>query len=151
AYTACLAAEVAALQRNHHAVVALADRAIAMATDHGMPGAGIAAGFLRHWALGQPRPDRACITAMQQALAQRDPTGERWHHTVFLSLLVDAHLRRRDADAAEACLREVFAYVARTGERLQEAELHRLMGEVHLTRLSSTRTGARKMDAAAQA
>ena len=69
---------------------------------------------------------------MRKGLADYEATGTRvfasWHFVLF----VDACCKAGRIDEGLAALTEAFAFVEQTGERIYEAELYRLKGELLL-------------------
>jgi hypothetical protein len=59
-------------------------------------------------------------------------SGQRISTTSYSTQLVEAYLTAGDVAAATVALDAAFAFVAETGERLNEHELHRLRGECAL-------------------
>jgi hypothetical protein len=105
----------------------------------------------------QIRRASACINACARAV--RDPTveniatiraaidanhqsGTRMVNSVYISQLVEAVLRANDGPGAETALREGFAFVEQSGERLWLAEFHRLDGRIALQRPEPDRARA---------
>jgi predicted ATPase len=67
---------------------------------------------------------------MEQGLEAVRATGTRLLSPYFLALLVETHLSLGQVEPARDRLAEARAQVAKSDERLWEAELHRLEGEV---------------------
>ena len=76
---------------------------------------------------------------MQQGLSAYRATGAELWRTHFLALLAEAYGKAGQAEAGLKTLAEVLAVVDRTQERVYEAELYRLKGE--LTLLQPSREG----------
>lgn len=72
---------------------------------------------------GRPEAGRAAIEA---GLAELYATGERTSTTNWQALLVRAHLACGEVARATEVLDGAFAFLAETGERIVEHELHRL-------------------------
>ncbi len=75
---------------------------------------------------------KAGIREMQQGLAEWQATGTRAWASVYLGVLADAYLEAGQLEQAQGALDEVFVAVQQSGERMVEAELYRLQGEVLL-------------------
>ena len=85
------------------------------------------------------------LSALRAAFREYGATGQRITATAFSVLLAEAHLKGGDVAGARQVLNAADALVAETGERVYEAELHRLSGEC-VRSLAATR--AQKGDAA---
>lgn len=117
----------------------LAQAVIALATEHGLPF------WLSYGTIllgsAQAAQGRAAegIEKIQQGLSAYRATGAELWQTHFLALLADAYGRAGQAEAGLNTLAEALAVVDRTQERMYEAELYRLKGE--LTLLQPSRAG----------
>ena len=85
---------------------------------------------------GRATVDRGLVEAgleeMQRGLAEWEATGTRVWRSLHLGLLADAWLEAGDVERAQETLEEAFKFVEETGERMMEAELHRLQGDTLL-------------------
>jgi predicted ATPase/DNA-binding SARP family transcriptional activator/predicted negative regulator of RcsB-dependent stress response len=75
---------------------------------------------------------QAGIREMEQGLADWRATGTRAWASLHLGMFADAYLESGQLEQAQAALDEAFSAVRESGERMVEAELHRLQGEVRL-------------------
>lgn len=75
---------------------------------------------------------KAGIREMQQGLAEWQATGTRAWASMHLGMLADAYLEAGQLEQAQGALDEAFMAVQQSGERMVEAELHRLQGELLL-------------------
>ncbi len=69
---------------------------------------------------------------MREALAAFQASGARLYVPYFFSLLADVYQRERNWKDGLAVVADAFAVIEETGERLYEAELWRLRGELTL-------------------
>jgi serine phosphatase RsbU (regulator of sigma subunit) len=72
------------------------------------------------------------LRRFQEGLAAYRATGAGLGLPYYLSILGDAFTRTGQFAEARRALDEAFALVEKNDERFQEAELHRLQGELHL-------------------
>jgi DNA-binding SARP family transcriptional activator/tetratricopeptide (TPR) repeat protein len=75
---------------------------------------------------------QAGIAEMQQGLADWQATGTKAWAPMYLGMLADAYLEASQLEQAQSALDKAFTAVQQSGERMVEAELHRLQGEVLL-------------------
>ncbi|MCY1346598.1 TOMM system kinase/cyclase fusion protein [compost metagenome] len=110
----------------------LAEALVALATEHGFP-LWLAHGtILLGWALvGHGRAAEG-IEKLQQGLSAYRAMGAGLWRTHFLALLAEAYGKARQAEPGLQTLAEALAVAHRTQERLYEAELYRLKGELTL-------------------
>jgi hypothetical protein len=108
------------------AALAAAESLIALASEQGFPN-WLAMGTLyRGWALGTPDG----VTLMREGIAAFRATGARTGQTHYLAVLAQAYAHLGEASRATSTLEEAIVFARDTGERLQEAELYRLRGEL---------------------
>lgn len=86
--------------------------------------------ILQGWALATQGEGEAGIAQMRQGLVAHRATGAEEHRPFFLALLAEAYERAGQAEEGLSVLAEALAAVDRTGERVYEAELYRLKGEL---------------------
>jgi len=72
------------------------------------------------------------LAQMRQGLTDLAATGTLVFKSWYLSLLADAYRQAERIDEGFATLTEAFTFVEQTGERVYEAELYRLKGELTL-------------------
>ena len=107
-----------------------AEAAIPLATEQGFV-AWLAAGtILRGWALAQQGHGLEGIAQMQQGLADWRAIGAECARPQYSALLAEAYSAVGHTAAGLRVLDEALALVHTNGERLLEAELHRLQGEL---------------------
>jgi predicted ATPase len=105
-----------------------------MARTHGFPlfvGANL---LLQGWALAMQMHGRAteALAQMEQGLAMSQATGHRVFYPWNLALLAEAYGQAGQCTTALTVVAEALTIVDTTEERMWEAELHRLKGEICL-------------------
>jgi predicted ATPase len=70
------------------------------------------------------------IAGIRQGIAGWRASGAGSYATMFLAMLLDAHLKRGETDEGERVLNEALTLRESTGERYEEARLYRLKGEL---------------------
>ncbi|WP_137892814.1 adenylate/guanylate cyclase domain-containing protein [Ramlibacter sp. 2FC] len=142
------AAELRLRRREVHKTRELTDALLAIAGEQGLPFALTWGTVLSGWtlaALGQPEQG---IEKMRQGMAAYRATGAELWRTHFLGLLADACGRAGEAEAGLQTLAEAMAQVERTQERVYEAELYRLKGELTLLQPADAAQQASRRDEA---
>jgi predicted ATPase len=86
----------------------------------------------RGWALAMQRQEEEGIQQIHQGLAALRATGAELFRPYFLGLLAEAYGKAGQVEEGLTALAEALAAVDRTGERMYEAELYRLKGELTL-------------------
>jgi adenylate cyclase len=124
------AAMVYESRREPAAVAACAGEALAMARQHGFPQWAGLAMALRGWALAAQGEHAAGLAALREGLETWRGTGTEIGRTYLLSLLADAYHRAGEVEGGLAALDEAIGAMEQSGERLVEAELLRLRGEI---------------------
>jgi predicted ATPase len=76
------------------------------------------------------------MTQIRQGLSVHQATGSELWRPYFLSLLAEVYGKMGQAEEGLSVLAEALAVVDKTGERVYEAELYRLRGELMLARSS---------------
>jgi predicted ATPase len=108
--------------------------ATALSAEHGFSFWRAGGQVLRGWALADQGALADGIAQMRQGIAAWVATGSETYRTYFLSLLAEMLGRAGRAEEGLGVLDEGLSLARRTGERFQEAELHRLRGELLLAR-----------------
>jgi predicted ATPase len=117
------------LRREPQVVHELADAIIALATAQGFA-QWLAQGIvLRGWALAERGQAVEGVTEILQGLATWRATGAEVGRQWRLLLLAEAYGKMGQTAEGLATLAEALAVVERTGDRRDEAEIHRLKGE----------------------
>ncbi len=117
-----------------HEALERAEATIALGREHGLPHWTMFGTVLRGWAMAMKGQFEEGITRIQEGLAAQHATGAGILRPSFLVLLTEAHAAAGQTEAGLAVLAEAIAQVERTGERYQEAEIHRLKGDLLLQR-----------------
>jgi predicted ATPase/DNA-binding winged helix-turn-helix (wHTH) protein len=129
------------LRREGREALACAELALAIAAEQGFSFWKAGATVLRGWALAECGETAQGIAVLREGLAAWQATASVTYRTYFLALL--AELLRRDRRPAEALdlVGEALALAEPTGERIFEAELHRLRGELLLHSTARKKAG----------
>jgi predicted ATPase len=117
------------IRREPQVVHELADAVIALATAQDFPQWRAQGSVLRGWALAEQGQAAAGVTEIRQGLAAWRATGAEIGRQWRLLLLAEAQGHMGQIAAGLATLTEALAIVEATGDRRDEAELHRLTGE----------------------
>jgi len=88
--------------------------------------------ILGGWALSQQRQVTVGIAQMQQGLAAYGAMGAQVRLTGFLAMLAEAHEAEGQVEDGLRVLAEALEVVDKKGERVYEAEVYRLKGELTL-------------------
>ena len=122
-----------------------AEAAIAICAEQGFPLFMSMGMILRGWALVQEGSDEEGGAQMRQGLADlRATTGAVFGSRPFFSLIAEADGRIGQAERGLRLLGEGMAMVERNDERFDEAELHRLKGELLLLSNPADPSGAER-------
>jgi predicted ATPase len=141
-----ITARLSAVLRDVTVARALAEEAVHVATEHGFAVFRIEATMVLGWCDVEEGRVAEGLAALRDAFREYGATGQRITATAFSVLLAEAHLKGGEVPGAKQVLNAADALVAETGERVYEAELHRLSGECVR---SLAATPAQKSDAAA--
>ena len=120
------------LDRDVPAVAARATAMLALGREQGFPIYVATGTFIRGWLLVQDGLGSEGVALMREELARLRANGDEEFLPYSLVLLAEAHGEVGDTAVALGLLDEALARVERTNERLFEAELHRLRGELML-------------------
>ena len=132
AYTLMFAAVLHQLRREGQVVQKLAEAAIKLSTEQGLP-LWLASGtILQGWVLAQQGRVEAGIAQLLQGLASWRATGAELELPYFLSQLVEAYGKAGRVREGLSTVNEAIALVQKNRERIHEAELYRLKGELLL-------------------
>ncbi|CAN7323247.1 AAA family ATPase [Cupriavidus necator] len=110
----------------------LVEALLALATEHDFPFWLTSGTILSGWVLVAQGRTVEGIEKMQQGLSAYRATGAGIWQTHFLALLAEAYGKAGQAEAGLQMLAKALAVADRTHERLYEAELYRLKGELTL-------------------
>jgi DNA-binding SARP family transcriptional activator len=89
---------------------------------------------IRGWAISQVGERDAGLSILVEAISRVRATGAGMLQATFMALLAEAQIAAGCSTEALATIRQALANVESSGERLYEAELHRLHGELLATR-----------------
>ena len=117
------------LRREPQVVHELAESVIALATAQGFPQWRAQGIVLQGWALAEQGQAAEGVAQIRKGLAAWRATGAEIGRQWRLLLLADAQGKMGQTTEGLATLAEALAVVERTGDRRDEAELHRLKGE----------------------
>jgi len=109
-----------------------ADEAIALSVEHGLASPGHRARFFRGALLAQSGDPQLGIELMRNAMAAAEGSAERNRRTLYLGHLASAHASLGQPEVGLDLLDEAVRTAEVTSEKLFEAELHRLRGEILL-------------------
>jgi predicted ATPase len=109
-----------------------AEAAIALSIEHGFPLFYAEGTFLRGWALVQQGQTKEGIAQMRQGITAFRAAGAELSLSSHTASLVETYLKMGQTEEGFAALAEALAMVDKNGERMVEAELYRLKGELTL-------------------
>jgi predicted ATPase len=112
-------------------------QALAVCEQYGFPELESWAHCFLGWSLVMLGRGGEGLETIALGLTQYRATGGNIFLSCFLRLLADGWSRAGNAEQASAALDRAFAYVRESGERIDEAELYRLKGEVLITQEAS--------------
>jgi predicted ATPase len=98
--------------------------------------------IIRGWAVAVQGDLEAGTAVIQEGLTALRAGGADVRRSYYLALLADICGRAGRPDAGQNAIAEALAFAEDSGERWWEADLHRLKGELLLTRLAASRAEA---------
>jgi predicted ATPase len=138
----CLASRADWLNGESRAALEGTEALIALSSEHGFPfWAGIGA-FMRGSALAGLGQLHEGIAGMRPVLDTLRTAGAVLGWPFFLAILAEAHAKAGQAEEGAMLIAEALEFVARTGERDYEEEVHRVKGELLLARSPPDPAGA---------
>jgi predicted ATPase len=132
AYALCFAGELHQLRREVQAAQERAEAEIALCTEQGFALYLARTTVLRGWALAEQGQWEEGMGQMRQGLSAYQGTGAEQIRPYCLGLLAETCREAGQAEEGLGVLAEALAVVHSTGERVYEAELDRLKGELLL-------------------
>ena len=123
-------AQLSQLRREPEPATTRAEEAMAVSAEHGLPALELWCLLPRGWAIAQQGDVSAGIADIKDAMDRRRAFGMGAVWPWFLALLADAHGALGQFDEGLAALEEALDWVERNDERLYEAEVHRIKGEL---------------------
>jgi predicted ATPase len=124
------------------AALGRADTLIALSSEHGFPQLLGAGAFFRAGILADQGELQEGVAGMHAILEGLRATGAALALPTMLAPLAQAHGKAGQAEEGLALIAEASEFVTKTGERVGEAEVHRLKGELLLARSPSDAVGA---------
>jgi len=109
-----------------------AEALITLATEQNIPHFLGAATMVHGWALTEAVETQTGLAELRRGLPAWRATGAALYEPYFLSLRAEAHSRAGSVKEGLDLVRQALSRVEETGERLLEAELHRMAGELML-------------------
>jgi tetratricopeptide (TPR) repeat protein len=109
-----------------------AETAIALATEHGLQLFHAEGTFVRGWALAQQGQIEEGIVQMRQGIAAFRAAGAALGLSDHFASLAEPYMKLGQTEEAFEALAEALAIVDTSGERMVEAELYRLKGQLTL-------------------
>jgi predicted ATPase len=128
-------------RREGQAVQERAEAAMTLSTEHGFSSYLAVATILRGWALTEQGQAEVGIAQMRQGLAAHRATGAKLWQRYFLALLAEAYGQAGQPEEGLTVLTEALAIEDSIEERVYEAELYRLRGELTLQRANQKAKG----------
>jgi class 3 adenylate cyclase/predicted ATPase len=119
-------------RRDPSAALEQAEGAVTLATDHGFKYVVAAATPFRDWALAAQGRGGEGMAQMRQGLAAYQATGAQMRLPCLLASGAEVCGKNGEAKEGLVVLAEGFRVINKSGERVWEAELHRLKGELTL-------------------
>jgi class 3 adenylate cyclase/predicted ATPase len=132
AYAFFFSATVHQFRREVHVVRERAEALIQFANEQAFPLWKAWGTFLHGWALVEQGDRNEGIAQMRQALKDCSSMEILWFSTYSLALLAEAHSKAGQAKEGLIVLGEALERAHKSGERLHEAELYRINGELLL-------------------
>ncbi|RQR21295.1 hypothetical protein DIE23_38355 [Burkholderia sp. Bp9143] len=126
------AAELFLNRREERRTAELAESVVALGTEHGFPHWISYGTILLGWALAEGGRPEEGIERIKEGLAAYRATGGGLWLPHFLSLLAEAYGAAGQAETGLETVDEALALIDRTEERVYEADLYRLKGELTL-------------------
>jgi predicted ATPase len=130
----CFAGIFCQLRREVQAAQARATAEIAICTEQGFALYLARGRLLQGWTMAAQGQAAEGLARMRQGLAAYQATGAEVFRPYYLAFLAEAHGKVGQAEKGLTVLAEAVAVVHKTGERIYEAELYRLKGELLLVR-----------------
>jgi predicted ATPase len=130
------------LRREARAAQEHAESGIALSTEHGFIELLADATALRGWAMAQHGRNEEAIAQIQEGLAASHAIGVELWRPYFLCLLAEAYMETGRLDDGLSALTEGLATAEEHEDRHNQAEIHRLKGELLLKQDDSNATEA---------
>ncbi len=134
------AATILRLRGEVHAVGKRAEMLIMLSGEQGLPSWEVAGLLHRGWALVVQGQEEEGIALLQQGLATKHNTGMKLGETLDLALLAEVQGKTGKTEEGLTVLAKAMMIMNETEERLNEAELYRLKGQLTLQRFNVQRS-----------
>jgi predicted ATPase len=135
AYALTIVSVVHRLRREEKLTQERAEASLTLSTEQGFTLWSALGTMLRGWALAVQGQEEG-IVQMGQGLTASKATGTELARPYYLGLLAEAHGKAGQTEEGLQVLAEAQALVDKTGERVYEAELYQLKGQLTLQQLS---------------
>ncbi len=135
AYAISCAARLHQFRREARATQAQVETLLALVAEPGFTLRVAQGTIFRGWALAMQEQGEEGIAELRRGLAAFRATGAEFFRPVFLALLAEAYGKAGQEEEGLTALAEALDAVRKTEERLYEAELYRLKGELTLQQL----------------
>jgi predicted ATPase len=122
------------LRREGRQTQAHAEALLALAREQGFAARATKAQIARGWALAAQGCGAEGVALIRQGLDAERATGAAKGRAYYLALLAEGYATAGDAEAGLRAVADALEAMQHTGERHHAAELHRLKGELRLTR-----------------
>jgi len=142
AFAAFVVSAVHSMRGDVEAARAQAELCMTMSDEHQITQYATLSRVVRGWALTQLGQRDAGLAEIKTNIARSRRTGVAFMRSWMLAGLAESYAQSGDAEKAEEAIDEALKHVESTGERLWEADLHRLRGEVVLMSPSQERDRA---------
>ena len=109
-----------------------------LSTEQGFPFWLAMGTILRGWALAEQGQGEEGIAQIRHGLAAFRATGSGIWRSYFLALLAEVYGKAGQAEEGLGVVAEALAFVSESEERLYEAELYRLKGQLTLQKGAGT-------------
>lgn len=109
-----------------------AEQMMQLSAQYGFPIWEATGSVLQGWARARQKPDDAAIAAIERGIAGQEAIGAGVAQPYLHQVLVESCIMAEDPRKGLAVVNDALALVEKTGERVCEAELHRLKGELSL-------------------
>ncbi|MGZ4528846.1 MAG: ATP-binding protein, partial [Mycobacterium sp.] len=132
AITLLFAAQLSQLRRDAQSARTQAEAAIAVSREHGLDAVELWCLLPRGWALAEQGEVAKGISDIREGMKRRQAHGIDAVWPWFLALLAEAYGKVGQLGNGLAALQEAMQWVQRNDERLYEAEMYRIKGELLL-------------------
>lgn len=129
-YALIFAAALHCFRREPRQTQERAQAAVALANDQGFPLWAAMGTILQSWAVAVQGCGAQALPGLEHGLAACKVIGAELGRTAFLTLLAEAYAATGRAEESLRVLAEALVIADKNGERLYEAEIHRLKGEL---------------------